>query len=267
MSVYRNDRPDHLALALQSIQGAGHVLIGVDGPVSESVDAILETASKSRFVDVIRYAENRGLAHVLNDLIDYSLSDPECEFVFRMDADDVSHAERFKLQVEFMRCRPDIGVSGVWAKIIDENGRTTSEICKSHDDRILKLRLAYDSPFVHPTVVFRATVLRQGWRYPTDTIRFEDVALWARMACAGVCFSNLEAYLIDYRQTLATDVRRSGLRKSWCEFRIRATYVINIMPWRMDSIALALAILISKILLPSRARNLLYAVRKRILSN
>ena len=266
MSVYQNDRPDHLALAIQSVLGAGRVLIGVDGPVSKSIDTILATASKSPFVDVIRFAENRGLAHVLNDLIDCALSNPECEFVFRMDADDVSHVDRFRLQVEFMLGSPDVGVSGVWANIIDEHGRTTSEISKSHDDRVLKRRLAYDSPFVHPSVVFRATVLREGWRYPTDTIRFEDIALWASMACAGVCFSNLGAYLIGYRQTLATDVRRSGLRKSWCELRIRTNYVLNSMPWRIDLIVLAIAIFISKTLLPSRARQLLYAVRKSILS-
>jgi len=265
LSVYRNDNPEHFALAVQSIKNTEHLLIGVDGPIPTSLDAALSIASKRLRVKVIRFSGNRGLAYILNDLTDYALRDPSCEFIFRMDADDISHPDRFECQTAFMRSNPNVGVAGSWAKTIDEDGNVIGEIRKPTDDRVLKHRLAYDSPFVHPSVVLRASTLREGWRYPTDTIRFEDVSLWARMACAGVKFSNVEAHLLYYRQSLRTNVRRTGVRKSWSEFQVRRAYIFEFMPWRVDALVLALAILISKVLLPSHSFKALYAARKIIL--
>src|SRR5690606_3600147 len=130
-------------------------------------------------VEVVRFEVNRGLAHVLNDLIDIALTDETCSVVFRMDADDASCPDRFVRQKQFLDAHPDIGVVGAAAWLIDDSGNIQGEVGKSADHAQFRLRLPFASPFVHPTVASKASVLRSGHRYPTTTVRFEDVALWA----------------------------------------------------------------------------------------
>lgn len=267
MAVYKNDRPDHLREALLSVvDRVDQVLVGTDGPVPSALDSVLaEVRGRHANLSVTRFPSNRGLAHVLNDLVDLALADADCELIFRMDADDISHPNRFELQRAFMNARPDIGVAGSYARVINMQGQATgADIRKPVDDTRLKKRLAYDSPFVHPSVVFRASLLRSGCRYPTHTVRFEDVAFWALLARQGVSFGNVQEHLLDYRQSEETTIRRVGWEKSWSEFLVRAKYVREVMPRRVDILLLVTAILFSKIALPPRSVRSLYAVRKAL---
>lgn len=265
MSVYANDDADFFRLAVNSISSVDVILIGVDGEIPPSLEYVIKTFSDRPEVRVAYFPRNRGLASVLNDLITEALSDNTCEFIFRMDADDICHPDRFILQSNFMRSYPNIGISGSWAKVIDEGNREVSELRKSGEDNILKRRLSYDSPFVHPSVVFRAALLRKGWRYPTNTVRFEDVALWARLAISGIEFSNLQLPLLCYRQTPSTYNRRTGWRKSWCELRIRVSYIQNTNKWQLHFLIIAFGIFFFKTTLSSQLLHILYHVRKQVL--
>lgn len=265
MSIYRNDDPEFFRLAVNSISDIEIILIGVDGPIPPTLQDVLADLSNRPNVRVLPFQNNRGLASVLNDLIVVALSDNTCEFIFRMDADDICYPDRFTLQTSFMRSRPDVGISGSWATVVDENGREISELRKSGNDRLLKRRLSYDSPFVHPAVVFRAQLLREGWRYPTSTVRFEDVALWAQLAISGVTFSNLQVPLLYYRHTPSTYNRRTGWKKSWSELQIRVRYIQKTHKWRIHFFIIALAMFFFKVALASRYLHVLYNFRKILL--
>jgi glycosyltransferase involved in cell wall biosynthesis len=267
MSVYGADTPSFLLEAIESTlqTSVDTVLIGIDGPIGDELGQVLIACSKrDPRVQVIRYPTNRGLACVLNDLIDRALADPSCEFVSRMDADDICTPGRFVRQIAFMRQHPTIDVLGCWASVIDDNGRTVSEYRKPSSDSLLRKRLSIDSPFVHPTVVFRARVLRQGHRYPTDTVRFEDVALWARLATSGCVFGNLPEQLLQYRYSLRTAGRRLGFRKVACEVRVRAGYLMRTMPWRIDLFAVVLSVALAKVALPPSSLGWLQSLRSKL---
>lgn len=272
MSVYANDDPDHFRTALDSIlcqaTSLQAVHIGVDGPVPAGLETLLsEQAVRSALIRLHWYPVNRGLAHVLNDLIDEAIKAPDCEYVFRMDADDICLPDRFSRQLDFMRAHPTIDVAGAWAWIFGDQQEVGADMRKSPQDEKLKLRLPIDSPFVHPTVVFRASVLRAGHRYPTDTVRFEDLALWAQLAMAGCVFGNLQDHVLRYRFTQATAARRVGFNKTASEFLVRSRYCLRRMPWRLDIMGMVLAVTLSKLLLPAFMRGHLFALRTRFLKH
>jgi glycosyltransferase involved in cell wall biosynthesis len=269
MSVYQGDSPGPLREALTSLLAASgdcDVLLGVDGSVGPDLaDAVSATCVKSPRLRVFRYSENRGLALVLNDLIEHAVQDPTCEFVSRMDSDDVCAPDRFTKQFAFLRDHPDVDVLGSFAWLIDESGVRYAEIKKSCFDHVLKRRLPFDAPFVHPSVAFRAEVFRAGHRYPTTTVRFEDIAMWSELALAGYVFGNIPEHLLMYRQSKATISRRAGWLKALSELKVRSSYTWRRMPWRADVFVLIGLVSLSKLLLPPAVQRRLFSVRSKLL--
>lgn len=219
MSVYGGDTPEHLALSLSSIfdqdiasKRAIHLYLGVDGPISSSVDAVIQ-AWEDRIYCLKRFRENRGLAHVLNDLI--KCLDVE-EFVFRMDADDVSLPGRFSAQVAFMESEPGVGICGtaIYEGVAGDFRRVISYPA-AHVEAVSALR--WRSPFAHPTVCFRRHALELVKNYPTDAAN-EDIALWFKAAAMGIRFANLEDPLVNFRISDGFWKRR-GFSKALGELR------------------------------------------------
>ena len=269
MSVYAGDRVAFLRRALHSILSQDHpsrILVGVDGPVGADLDACLSEVERAGELQVFRYSVRRGLAAVLNDLIDVALAEKSCEAVFRMDADDVCCYGRFVAQVAYLRRHQDVGVAGTSAWIIDEFDRRTGRLTKLSDSGVLMRRLAFDSPFVHPTVVFRADVLRRGVRYPTHTETFEDMALWASLPRMGVRFGNLDVPLLEFRQTVQTArKRKGGLKKLLGEARIRLDYIWATYPYLLDLATVVVAVVVVKALFPPRVLQALMKARESML--
>jgi glycosyltransferase involved in cell wall biosynthesis len=267
MAVYHGDSLRYLEPALRSVlvSEVDRVLVGIDGPLGSELAAELElvAASDSR-IELVRFAQGRGLANVLNDLIDIALAQPECDLLFRMDADDVSEPWRFASQIAFLANNPEVDVLGGCADLVDAQDVVFGAFHKAPVDEVLKRRLPYDSPFVHPTVAMRAALLRQGHRYPTTTIRFEDVAFWAALALAGARFANLTTPILRYRATRDTIRRRTGWRKVLNETLVRLRYVIRASPLRVDVLLLVTLIAFAKSVMPVRALIWLQSLRARL---
>lgn len=74
LPVYKNDKVPYIKLSFDSIlnqtYGNIHLYVGVDGPVGEDLKACLQEYEKDERISVEWFKENRGLAIVLNDLLD-----------------------------------------------------------------------------------------------------------------------------------------------------------------------------------------------------
>ena len=219
MSVYGGDSPEHLTLSLSSIfnqdiagKRAIHLYLGVDGPISSEVDAVIQVW-EDRIHCLKRFRENRGLAHVLNELI--NCLDAE-EFVFRMDADDVSLPRRFSAQVAFMESEPDVGICGTAInEFASGNFMRVISYPTAHVEAVSALKCR--SPFAHPTVCFRRSALELFKSYPTDAAN-EDIALWFKAVAMGIKFANLDDPLVNFRISDGFWKRR-GFSKALGELR------------------------------------------------
>ena len=74
LPVYKNDKVPYIKLSFDSIlnqtYGNIHLYVGVDGPVGKDLKACLQEYEKDERISVEWFKENRGLAIVLNDLLD-----------------------------------------------------------------------------------------------------------------------------------------------------------------------------------------------------
>ena len=219
MSVYSGDEPEHLERALSSIMSQHipegmqvRLYLGVDGPIGEGLEKVI-AHWEGRIHRLRRFSQNRGLAHVLNDLI-AGLGDEE--FVFRMDADDIALPSRFGAQLDFMERHPDIGICGTAIREsgVDDELRVI-RFPPTHAEAIQAIK--WRSPFAHPTVCFRRSALEKLESYPTAASN-EDIAMWFKAARLGLTFANLQEPHLVFRVAPGFWKRR-GFAKAFGELQ------------------------------------------------
>jgi hypothetical protein len=164
-------------------------LIIVNDGSSDDTESMVKAFNDSRIKYHV-FNQQQGIVSALN----YGFTLAKGEFIARMDADDISLKHRLAKQVEMLLNNPDIAILGT--QYIGINGRSRS-LPILHDDIIWHTLNA--SPFVHPSVMFRASFIKLNHiKYNVDYQFAEDLALWVE------CFSltrmaNLNERLIKYR--------------------------------------------------------------------
>jgi glycosyltransferase involved in cell wall biosynthesis len=224
MSVYINDRLEFVKESVNSILlqsfSVFHFYIVFDGPVKEDVEDFITSLTDQR-IKISRLEKNTGLAGALNHLLEKILHDQDYKLIARMDADDVSMPERFDRQYRFMNCNPDIGCVGSWYEEIDEYGSLLHYRKLPVLHEALRKRYFTRTPFAHPTVMFRKSLIEMAGPYPSDSILMEDNVLWGRALKAGFRFANIPEYLFKFRIDENFYRRRSGVKYGWSYIKTR----------------------------------------------
>ncbi|MDU1889291.1 MAG: glycosyltransferase [Dysgonomonas sp.] len=185
-----------------------------DGSTDNTVDIIKSFNDKR--IKLYIQDKNMGLFHTLN----YGLNLSSGKYIARMDGDDVSIPERFRMQVDFLEKNKEISILGTSIIRMDNNIRIDYPL--DHDS--IKVHLLRDPAFAHPTVMMRrADIVSKGLKYGSFV---EDYSLWTDAAIAGVKFANLNEVLLEYR-VYATQFTSSNITKLEVEAKkIRRKYAM-----------------------------------------
>jgi glycosyltransferase involved in cell wall biosynthesis len=112
--------------------------------------------------------------------------------IARMDADDISHADRLMRQWEVMQTRPDVALVGTLFEGIDVKGRRVRR-----RDRWRLTRKTVFPPFPHGSVMFRREIFEEVGGYRKECDAWEDQDLFLRIrkrACVVVLTDALYYY-------------------------------------------------------------------------
>lgn len=222
MSIYRNDRPDCVRNALDSVfaqdPGVGaevRLYLGIDGEIPDELEGVLSQYA-DRLYRISRSTINHGLGVTLNRLLDL-LEDES--YVFRMDADDICLPDRFRKQLTYMRSNPECGVLGGAIIEFDESGQFPDRSVRYPESFPEPIKwFSKRSPVAHPTVCIRREVFNIVGGYPP--LKFnEDIALWFRCINHGIRFNNLVDPVLRYRVDSGFFSRRS-VPKAFEEFKV-----------------------------------------------
>lgn len=156
---------------------------------------------KDQRVKLIRNQENLGLAASLNK----ALRQAQGDHVARMDADDISHPDRLKKQLEFLERNPQIDLCGTWADLIDEKGKIIGEKKFYTKDSRIKKALVIYSPIIHPSLFAKKAVFKKLRGYDKNFEYAEDYEFLLR-AKKDFIFANIGEKLFKLR---LWDKRRS----------------------------------------------------------
>ena len=231
MSVYGKDCPESLHKALCSLEEQTYKNIDIyiykDGEVSKELDDTINIhLMNNKRIFVIHNASNKGLAISLNNLIDYILLHvADVKYFARMDSDDICRLDRIERQIKYMSDF-NLHVCGSFCKEFGASYALNEKKVPIQHSDIINAAITH-CPFIHPTVIFEASVFKQGVRYPTDTGFTEDMALWFLLIERKYKLGNIPEVLLDYRLNENTVKRRLGLNKGISEFKLRLNYMIK----------------------------------------
>lgn len=217
LPVYRKDHPDYLSLAIDSILNQTftdfELLIGVDGYIEDNLSTILKKYEDNSKVEILRFKENRGLAIVLNDLLDFA-KNRGVDYIARMDADDISVNSRFEKQVNFLDTHTDIDVVGGAISEIDEFGNSRNKIIVYPESPSeCKTFFSRRNPHAHPAVMFRWSFFdKVGHGYRPEYRQNQDTMLWYDGMMAGTMHANIPDVILNFRMTESLFKKR---RNGW----------------------------------------------------
>ena len=215
ISVYKNEKPENFAEAMDSILAQtllpDEIILMRDGPVPEVMQKTIDKYLYGEYRNLFSYypmEQNRGLGNALR----IGVEKAKYDYIARMDTDDVSVPNRFKIQTEYMERHPEISVCG--GQIYEfiekkENVSGKREVPQTHDEitRFMKTR----NPFNHVTVMFKRQDVLDAGNY-IEMHLVEDYYLWCRMLVKGYQFANLSDILVYARTGENMYLRRGGYK-------------------------------------------------------
>lgn len=212
-SVYRNDNPEFVRIALDSITTEqtlcpSEVVLVVDGPVPDALSELIKLYESSEVFHVIWLPENKGLGNALK----LGVENAKYPIIARMDSDDISAPERFEKQLMYLEDHPDCDiVGGQMTEFIDNSdnivGRRDVPLTDEDIYQYMKSRCGLN----HVTVMFRKEAVMKAGNYQ-DWFWNEDYYLWVRMMLAGCIFANLPDVLVNVRSGIDQYARRGGMK-------------------------------------------------------
>lgn len=133
---------------------------------------------KDKRIKIINNQKNRGLAESLNKALEVAKG----KYIARMDADDISLANRLKMQIEFLISNPKIDICGTWAKLIDENGRSIGVAHKPLYDKEIKKMNKWVTGIIHPSWFGKKSIFKElnGYNPKYDMVEDFDFLIRAK---------------------------------------------------------------------------------------
>lgn len=165
----------------------------IDDGSTDNTHHILQVFSRQDPRIKLYRQSNAGLVHSLNKAIKLARG----KYIARMDADDISVANRLEKQIEFMNNHSDVYILGGWAKLFGEKNEVWHH--RQDDNFIKNLLMFRTSGFQHSSVLIRKKVFDK-YKYDAQWPHIEDVALWCKIAANEKWkFHNLRCILVYYR--------------------------------------------------------------------
>lgn len=188
-------------------------ILAIDDASTDATADILRGWGDPR-IRLLGGRDRLGLVGALNLGLDHARG----TFIARMDADDVALPDRLASQVALLQSRPDVGLCGGLARSFGLRKGLFFRPPMDHDE--IRAYLPFDSPLVHPTVLFRRLLVDQGhFRYDPGFTLSEDYELWSRLARV-TRLANLDRVVLEYR------VHASGVTQS--QWGVMDTHAVRV---------------------------------------
>lgn len=255
-SVYKNDTPEFVRMALDSITKEqtvkpAEVVLVVDGPVPEALAAVIKEYERDTVFHVIWLQENKGLGNALRLGTEMATNG----LVARMDSDDIALPDRFEKQLAYMGAHPECDiVGGQMTEFIGELtnivGRREVPLANEEIYDYMKSRCALN----HVTVMFRKEAVLKAGNYQ-DWFWNEDYYLWVRMMMNKCVFANIPDVAVNVRSGADQYARRGGKKYFNSEIGIKKLMLKEGMITRKEYVINYIERFVLQLMLPNSVRG------------
>jgi glycosyltransferase involved in cell wall biosynthesis len=198
LPFYNNEKTltDAVKSVLLQTYSDWELILSDDGSKDRSLEIANEFALKDKRIKVITDGVNKGLSFRLNQIAELA----SCEYLARMDADDMMMPQKLEKQMTALLKDRSIDIIDTVAYIINEKEvpigiRGSWDISTWDKRKVLTKGLLF-----HPTVIAKTSWFRQNkYNVSDDFYRSEDLELWCRTFETTV-FSRIYEPLFIYRE-------------------------------------------------------------------
>ena len=161
------------------------IVVNEWGSGAAVTDILREYAAADQRIRVLQNSSRLYIAASLNE----GLRAAKGTYIARMDADDIAGRRRLEVQVAYMDTHPEIDICGLKVNMF---GTKPWDWTVYSDDDYLRCACLFYTPFIHPTVMMRASSLKKfGLEYDPDYHYTEDYEFFSR-ACQKLRCTNLQ---------------------------------------------------------------------------
>lgn len=259
ISVYQNEIPEYLDIALNSIEKQTlqptEIVLVEDGPISRKLKRVILLHKKSfggHFKDIV-CKNNRGLGVALRIGLNYVSTD----WVARMDSDDYSLPDRFQKQMDAILSEPDIAIIG--GQVKEFAGEITNIVGSRKvptTEKSIKRFSKWRSPFNHPTVMLNKKRILDVGSYQSFG-NLEDYYLWIRVISNRQKVKNLNSYLTYMRVDGGMYSRRGKIHNITYSYRLRNYLYTHNMINQYERV-IGNLVMTANIIVPTPIRKLVY---------
>lgn len=187
-----------------------------DGSEDNTYELLMDISKEDPRIKIIGYKTNCGLAHALNYCLKYSTG----RYIARQDDDDTSAITRLEKEMFFLDHHNEFAFVGTMAKVV--SNESVLGDYKVPENPMSKDFL-WNSPFIHPTVMFRKEALTSvnGYRESRETRRCEDYDLFMRMYKDKLYGYNIQEPLYFYYVDIKAKSKHRPMKYRIDEFVVR----------------------------------------------
>ncbi|SMH69119.1 Putative glycosyl transferase family 2, involved in cell wall synthesis [Latilactobacillus curvatus] len=234
MSLYKNENPDYLLEALQSIieqtLKPSEIIIVEDGPLTPRLKRIVSNFARTyKCTRIISLEENVGLGKALK----IGTKEAKYEIIARMDTDDIARNDRFEIE---LACLEKMDCQLVGSNILefenDKHSPISSRVVPEHDEQIRTFSKRRN-PFNHMTVMFQKSAVLNVGNYQEMT-DFEDYYLWLRLLKRNYKTYNVQDNLVYARTDADFLKRRSGFQYIKSEYHFQKRILTEKLVGKID---------------------------------
>lgn len=180
----------------------------------------------SHKIKYVRLQSGIGLSQTLN----YGINISSSKYLARMDSDDVSKPERFKLQIDYLEQNPEISILGGGIEIfgfdLDSNIKVGDKVIRNIGVENVQSYLLSKNPLFHPTVMMRRqSLVDNNLLYRSKFDSAEDLDLWMR-ASRKVKIDSLNEVVLNYRIHLNQYSREASTESDFLATKLRIQHSI-----------------------------------------
>jgi len=192
MPVYNIEK--YLSEAIESILNQTfsdfEFLIIDDCSTDTSLAIVKKYQKKDSRIRLFKRSANVGITKNLN----YLLSQAKGDYIARMDGDDISSIDRFKVQNDYLLANNNVDLVWTAGDIIDEEGMKICSLYKPKQDLVVKLLVNLKRNYIaHPSVMYRRSSVYHKLNGYNELYRSgQDGELWQRMLS-----NNMKLHRID----------------------------------------------------------------------
>ena len=198
--------------AIESVRGQSlrdlELILIDDGSTDETATIVDSLARRDKRIRVV-HRRHAGVSASCN----LGILLARCEFIARLDGDDLCVEDRLETQLAFLEDHPSVAVLGGDMMAMAQDGRPVRRVTYEPDSAALHLDVMHGNPLAHPTVMMRRSTVMKVGGYRRVFDYAEDYDLWLR-ASEHADLANLPKILVHYRMHGESTTSRHFMRQA-----------------------------------------------------